>query len=62
MNSEALINSQRERIVLFWKKKEVDKREASPMATEETRTPALAATNGRKAEHGTEIRSKLLSI
>ena len=45
--------------VLLRKQEEEERREASPMASEETKTPALPATSKIEAENATEIRSKL---
>ena len=59
VNIEALISLQRESKVLLRKQQEEERREASPMASEETKTPALPATSKIEAENATEIRSKL---
>ena len=59
MNIEALISLQRESKVLLRKQQEEERREASPMASEETKTPTLPVTSGIEAENATEIKSKL---
>ena len=59
VNIEVFISSQRESKVLLRKKQEEERREASPMASEEIKTPALPATSEIVAENATEIRSKL---
>ena len=59
MNIEALISLQRESKFLVRKQQEEEKRKASPMASEETKTPTLLATSGIEAENAIEIKSKL---
>ena len=58
VNIEALI-SQRESKVLLRKEQEEEKRKASPMASEETKTPTLPATSGIEAENAMEMKRKL---
>ena len=60
VNIEVLIRSQRESKVFLRKQQEEERREASPMASEEIKTLTLAATSGIEAENNaTEITSKL---
>ena len=59
VNIEALISLQRESKVLVRKQQEEEKRKASPMASEEIKTPTLLATSGIEAENAIEIKSKL---
>ena len=59
VNIEALISLQRESKFLVRKQQEEEKRKASPMASEETKTPTLLATSGIEAENAIEIKSKL---
>ena len=59
VNIEVLIRSQRESKVFLRKQQEEERREASPMASEEIKTLTLAATSGIEAENATEITSKL---
>ena len=59
MNIEALISLQRESKVLVRKQQEEEKRKASPMASEETKTPTMLATSGIEAKNTIEIKSKL---
>ena len=59
LNIEVLIRSQRESKVFLRKQQEEERREASPMASEEMKTRTLAATSGIEAENATEITSKL---
>ena len=59
VNIEALISLQRESKVLLRKQKEEEKRKASSMASEETKTPTLPATSGIEAENVIEMKSKL---
>ena len=49
----------RESKVFLRKQQEEERREASPMASEEIKTPTLAVTSGIEAENATEITSKL---
>ena len=58
-NIEALISLQRESKVLLRKQQEEEKRKASPMASEETKTSTLPATSGIEAENAIEMKSKL---
>ena len=60
LNIEVLIRSHRESKVFLRKQQEEERREASPMASEEIKTLTLAATSGIEAENNaTEITSKL---
>ena len=51
LNSDVLISSQRESKVKLRKQEEEEKREASSMASEETKTPTLPATSEIEGEN-----------